>query len=783
MNFKTTAFLAVLLALMMTVYAGLRLGSKPAESTTTPPVPTAPTSAASRDVLEKKLGDVVKVALKVKGKDEWTFEKKAPTEGGVAAWRMTAPMDMAVATWEVDKFGREIGRLQYDVSFEPGAAGGVSLADAGLSPPEATVTLTDAAGVTASVDIGKPASDSSTYVRPAGSGPILVGKANLRTLWKAKALEYRDQQLWNFAPENATRVEIIDRAHAEGPATYVFVKDGARWMMESPAAARATGKVDDMLRAISRLRVTQWYDEGKDKPVVYGVESAALTVQVTVEEKVPVAKEEPKEDEAEKDDDESEAEPAMETKTNVYELHVADRSPIGEDTKVYVRPGDEPVVATLMKATTDKFKPVMSEWRDMHVTTANVEAATRVELTAGGRQAALVQQNGAWSFEGDGGRAEDAAVKELLKAVKDMNAVVFVDAAEAASAFSQPQGEVRLTVPGADSAERITVGAHTDESTKRMVYVRRGDAAVIGKVRTGDVEKLLRAPIAYRDRTVLDVPEAHVQKLVLTTQNKYVGGKDALTFERVGEAWTMTAPVAAAVRADRIQKLVESAASLHATAIAAEGQEATSFGLHEPTATLALTVQAPSDEDATAAPAEHQLAFAAHDGKFYAKRSDRPTVYEVSADFYNQLFAELRTAEVMTFENAKVRQFSIRKAGQTHAFSKSESKWTYQSEPDLPLDGKKVDNLLLQLKDLKTERYVRSGVDDLAALGLSSPHIEVTVMLEDGTKRVLRVSEKGHDREGDKGRYATIDDGRDVFLLTEETLKRIDVSLPDLEKV
>ncbi len=778
MNFKTTVALAVLLAAMVVAFAAVRSRPKPAESSMTAPVGrTGPSSAASRDLLEKKLGDVVKVALQVKGKEPWVFEKQTPAEGGTPTWRMTTPMDMPVAVWEVDKFGRELGRLQYDVSYEPGATGAISPADAGLSPPEGTVTLTDAAGETAIVEIGKPASDNSTYVRLAGKGCICVGKANLRTLWKSKPLEYRDMQLWNFAPENVTRVEVTDRTAADGPLAYAFVKDGARWMMESPAAARATNKVDEMLRSISRLRVGQWYDEGKDKLAVYGLEPAALTVRVTVEEKVSLAKDEPEEDEPEGDDEEEEKEPATQTKTSVHELHVASRSPIGEDIKVYVRAGDDTAVATVMKATTDKFKPA-ADWRDMHVTTANVEAATRIDLSVSGQRAAFAQKDGAWHFDGDGGRAEDSAVKELLKAVKDMSATVFVEAEspDAASfGFSAPQADIRLTVPGIDGPERITVGAYTDESVKRMVYVRRGDSTSIGKVRTPEVETLLRLPSAYRDRTVLQVPEAQIHKISLSTQNRYVGGQNTATFER-DVTWTMTAPVKAAVRTDRMDKLVRSLANLRAAAIVAGDGEASAFGLNAPTATVTITQ---TDETAT----EHQFMFAAHNGKFYARRADQPSIYEIAADFYNQLFDEFRTTDVMTFEDAKVRQFSIRKGDQTHTFVKNESRWTYQAEPDLPLDAKKVDNLLLQLKDLKTERYVRNAADDLAAFGLSLPYIEVTVTLEDGTKRVLRVSQQGSDKEADKGKYAVVDDGRDVFLLTDDTLQRFEVSLPNLEKV
>ncbi len=806
MNFKTTIVLMALLAAMCVAYVMSRPALKPAESSTAtkPLAASSPTSATSREVIEKKLGDVVKVVLQVKGKEAWTFEKKAPAEdaapGATATWRMTAPMDTAVAAWEVDKFGRELGRLSYEISYQGGEPGAVSAAAAGLSPPEAVVTLTDDAGASATIEIGKPATENETYVRLAGGERIFVGKGNLRNLWKTKALEYRDQQLWNFAPENVTRIEVIDRSAAGAPVNYAFAKEGAKWMMESPVSARATGKVDELVRAVSRLRVTQWLDDSREKLGIFGLEPAALTVRVNVEEKVPVKADEPAEDEEdgeEEKDDKPEGPP--EIKKTVYELHIADRSPIGEETKTYVRAGDDSAVGTVMKTIADKFKPAMSDWRDMKITAANVESATRIEFSRQGRSAALVLKDGKWSFE-DGTSAEEPAVKELLKAVKDMSATNFVEAesAEAASfGFTDPQAEIRLTVPGVEGVERLAVGAFTDEKTRRMVYVRRNDLSSIGKVQSSNVEALFRAPSAYRDRTVFSLADEEVQRVVLNRESKFIGGTESLFFEHTPDGWKMTEPVKAAVREDRMEKLVLALSTLRASAIAAESGQASAFGLDSPAVAIKLThrppvehrIEEPAAEGEAAKPVEvqpppvtYELAVTEHDGKFYAKRGDQPTTYEVSADFHKQLFDEYRTTEVLAFDDTKVKQLSIRKGDQTHVFVKDGGKWTYQAEPDLPLDAKKADNLLLQVKDLKTDRYVRNAAPDLATFGLTAPAHEVIVTLDDGATRVLRISSQLSDKEADKGHYAVIDDKRDVFLLTADTLKRIEVSLPELEK-
>ncbi len=175
------------------------------------------------------------------------------------------------------------------------------------------------------------------------------------------------------------------------------------------------------------------------------------------------------------------------------------------------------------------------------------------------------------------------------------------------------------------------------------------------------------------------------------------------------------------------------------------------------------------------------LAVTQHDGKFHAKRSDRPTIYEIDKGLYDQLFEEFRKAEVMDFDDDKVRRFSIRKTDETHVFVKQDDRWTYEAEPDLPLDSTKVLNLLLQVKDLTTERFVVNSVGDTAAFGLASSSSEVVVTLDDGTELTLAVSDRLSDATPVPGHYAIASGIDGVFLLTAHTLRRIDVNLDVLE--
>ena len=783
MNFKTTVYLTVLLVSLVAAYSLLRRGGGPAEQNM---VETSPVgaSAVARNVLDTELGDVSRIVCQREGEDEWVFEKSAQTENSsTKEWYMTSPLTFKALSWEVDRISRQLPGTQYEVSYLPGQAGGVTVAEAGLEPPVVIVTLTDEDGTSASIEIGKPASQYTTFVRVAGKEEIYVAMASLRDLVKPKLLDYRDKQLWSFQPVNAVRVEIVDRSGAGEPVNYTFGLDGKRWMMESPATARATSKVDDMLRGMSRLRAINWHDDRPERLAAYGLEEAALTVRVTVEE--AVKKEEGKSTEGpaeEGETGEEPAEPEVEIKSTVYELHVSNQSPIGEDTKAYIRPGDAPAVATIMKTVTDKFKPVMSDWRDMQITPVDVRAANRIEISTVAGSTTLIKDDGGWSFEADTGPAEESVVAELLDAVSDLKAVAFVDGEPsdlAAFGLAEPQADIRLTIPGVENVERIAIGGYTDAKTRRLVYARRNEVASVAKLRAADVNALTRGPQTYRDRTVVNVPRDTVEQIGLSMENRYAGGRAELTFTRVDGAWKMSLPIEAPVSAEEFEGLVGKLSRLRAQSIAADSGELSAYGLDEPKATVTISYGS-SAKGETQNPSV-ELAVTEHRGKVYAKRGDRTTIYQLSGESYDQLFAEYRTDEVWTFDESSVRHFAIKKGDVAHAFERADDRWTYQSEPDLPLDTNKVENLLLQLKDLRTQRYVTHGSDDPEPFGLVKPHHEITITLDDGTTKVLSVSDQACPADPENGFYATVQGQRGVFLLSPATVERFAVSLDTLE--
>ncbi|MBU0719678.1 MAG: DUF4340 domain-containing protein, partial [Planctomycetes bacterium] len=473
---------------------------------------------------------------------------------------------------------------------------------------------------------------------------------------------------------------------------------------------------------------------------------------------------------------EEKPEVATETKVTVYELHVSSRAPIGEDTKAYIRVGEESAVGTIMKTVADKLKPEMSEWRDMRVTTANVSMATRIELATSDGAATFVKGDGGWTFEDDGEVAESEAVEALLDAVRDLKATAFVDGPPddlVALGLDRPQADIKLTIPGVEDVERIAVGGYTDAHTKRLVYVRRNEIASVAKVRAAEVDVLTRGLQAYRDRTVFNVPADQIVEIAISAKNQFGEGRMDASFTRTAETWSMSLPVEVTARDEQLKKLAEALAGLQAESVVGSGEELSAYGLDDPAVTVKFRPGPEAD------PLE--LAVSEHDRKVYAKRGDRGSVYELTLAFYGQLLAEHRAREVLTFDDSAVLQFSIRRGDVTHAFARAGEGWTYGAEPDLPLDPRKVTNLLLQLRDLRTEQFVDHATTELGPWDLTAPEHEVTVALQDGTYVALLVSKQVCPEDSQGRYYAAVRGQPGVFLMSTDTIARFAVSLDELE--
>jgi hypothetical protein len=690
------------------------------------------------------------------------------------------------------------------VKYEPGESGGVSLEQAGLKPPRAIVEMKAEDGTTYTVYVGKPASGRETYVGLPDSDVVYVVQSSLDNLLRDRLVEYLDKSMLEFDANDAVKMQVTYMP-LEGESTdYRLVKtERDDWVFEAPFDADADDEaILGAVRAMARLRAAEWIAADASMDVGrFGLDPPELDIRVTCEvvTEVPVEDEEGG-DVMEREEGEEAAEPEMieQTETHHYRLLVAGRGPLGKDQQVYAKVADVPGVAAIAKSTAEKLKPDVEKWRNMKVLRADVSGATKIHVQSGEDPpfTLLKTEAGKWTFEDEGGLADKEAVDALIKKSNDLRAVAFVDDADPQSpeyGLTEPSVEIHFTLPGREAPERLTVGGPTDATAKRLYYVRYGASTSIAKVRAADVQLLMRDGLAYANKQITDLPVSDIEAIELTRPNAITGQPETITLERPsGGAWRMVAPIERKTDPTAVTSLVTVLASLEAERVIARTAEPKAYRFDAPTAQAAVSYRelpdmagagtGDSEEPADLGPQERTLLLEFVDigHTIYARRLDRPTIYAIRRADYASLLEELADKTIWDIGDAEVVAASVKSGESTHRFEKEDEEWTYAPEPDLPIDGAKVDELIKRIQELKIDHFVAYGVDNPAEYGLAEPERTIHIETDDGRSATLLISASPCAGGPRRSHCAILEGGSNVFSLKGD-LSGFDVRIADFE--
>lgn len=825
MQFKTTLGLFIAVVVMGVGIFFLRTKNPPPRPTVAPMKP-MPGEEADRELIEKKPELVTEIAVSSEGQPDWKFVRDGDTSE--SGWRMVEPTASDVQKWQVEQIASTLTGLTYAVSYDKNAT--VTLESVGLSPPRAVVTLTDQDNTKMTVHVGRQEGANEAYVALNDSDTIYRVKRSLQYLLKKDYLEYIDRKLVDAKPDKIVRLRVKPAADDAESETYELVRSGEGWEFEQPVSAAAMAdKIDKVCTTFGSLSTVAWVEDAVDDPALFGVGDEALTVTATIRRDPPKTPDSADADASSNGTDEDAA-PTFEDVT----IRFSSINPLGDKNKVYVRRGDERLIGTIMLTIADQFKPNLAEWRDNRLTTSDPLAARQVDLTVGDQSASFVRRGLGWNYADSGDPADRIEVETMLRVIKDTDAVNFVSGVSTDPAqfgFDAPRASVTMTYAD-NHTETYTVGGFTDEETKRLAYVRQDDSDTAAKVRVNDLDALVRSPVSYRDRTLIDVDKERFTKFEFRRKSKRVGEPAVeFTLTKDGKEWRMTDPIEGAVDTEAINKLVATLSNLRARELIDAGDDLTPFGLDDPDVVLSYSYLPPviykmkerENEDAdddvkpesavidvdsnsvnsngaaddVKPPADDQpvklnaepyqppsetLTIRATNqaNNLYALREAFPeVVYVIPQPAYDQLSADYRGRDILEFDAAQVASFSLTVGEDTQTFEKGETAWSYAGEPDLPIDTMRVTNYLLRVNDLKAAGFVDFDAKDLTAYGLDAPTHKLTIAIKDAPSQTLLISERAG-KGG--GRYAAVEGQPIVFVLEPDALDRIKIEIADFEQ-
>jgi hypothetical protein len=783
----------------------------------TTPIDERPEPETTRALFDPKPETIVKMRYERAGQDTLTFAKskadRARKGGETDAyddWRFVEPFEAKAVNWSLDSLANKVRDLKYRQRDDT-----ITDETAGLNPPRATIAITDSTDTEHTVEIGKSAAGGNTFVRVQGEKTVYIVDAKFDDDIKKKLDDYRDKDLVALTSNDAVSIVVTH----EG-VTYRMTRDANKdWIFSEPFSGYGdNAKVNGLADNVNYLRASEYVDGAVDDLSRYGLDKPRLTVGVTTEKALPAdpAEAAPTTQDAATQDAEP-AEPKVERKT--VDVAFGGFADLQQKT-VYLQIAGQAGVVKVQKTDYDKFVPKPNEWREMKITRSKVRTATKAELAIAGETVTLTKEGARWRLPS--GDADTAATADMLKAVADLEATQYrelTDGGEAELGLDQPRAVLTLTVPDQTEPERITVGG--ESKSKTMAYVRRGSGRSVGVVRAESVARLLQPAVAYRDRKVFTFGRQQARQIDLLRKSPGTAAPVALTLVKDEQSrWRMTQPIDAEVERQAATDILSDLSRLRAKAVVASGA-GDAYGLADPDVRVTVTVDvppppkpaspptsqpavtqpaatqiaatqpstAPGSQPVASAPAEPAepesrefvLAVTRQDDKTYARTTRSDLIYEIDSVIHEHLTAELLDRTVAKLSTSQVTGLEIVRADEptrSHKFAKADKPWSYLTDPDVPIDPKKVDELVDKLVGLQAERFISYAAADLAAYQLDAPDLVLTVTRGDGDPIQILIADEGTD----DARYATVAGSNRVLLLKAADVEPFDKTVADFEK-
>jgi hypothetical protein len=785
MSFKTTLLLLVLAVVGFAVwfFAGQRQ-----PTVVEPEEPAVSEQAKTRYVLEPRVmeSDVVRLQIERRDQPRLVFERreKEGETGRMEDWRMVEPLGSRTENYVVSGVVRMLTGLQYRRSFTPGSEGAVSLADAGLEPPTATVTITDKEGTEYAVDVGKKvALSNDMYVRVVGSDEIMVVGRDMTRDIEREVNDYRAKRLMQLKAADARHVQI---EHED--ATYDFSSAaGKQWVINAPVKAYALPeKIKGLINTLGRIRVEEFVDDAPESLDSYGLESPFLTVSVMTEEKELVL-EEPNQPEDAEEPTTQPIEPRFEVVKKEYELAVGGYADLKSETR-YVKRADQPWVASVKVDQLEKLIPELAELRDPTVTRIKAADATRLEISAAGTTAVLEKTDGKWHGSGDLAEIETPAVRKVLEAFEDAKAIDYIDDPHNLSEYGLDSPRVVLTVATEGAVEPVTLRIGADTPSGRNTYVQLAGQPTVMVISAERASELAVTPLSLRSRVMTSGTPQQVTKIELEHRDKrYVLEREQ------NKRWKLLEPADAPPDTAAVRELVTDLSRLRAREVVARGDDG-SYGLNDPALTIHFVMEQPVETPAPASqpttqasqpttqasqpavePVEHTLVIARRAGKTYARIDDGPYVFELDKSHWTVMTQELIRRGLFDVEGEDVAYLRIEAPAGALEFEHDGERWVFVPDPYVQLSQKRVADFVKELAELRVDAYIAYRDGDLAQHGLEDAPVTVMMRLKDGAAITLKVTQV---RRGELPRKAAWIEQQRIFLLqptqTEKLMRGLD---------
>lgn len=313
----------------------------------------------------------------------------------------------------------------------------------------------------------------------------------------------------------------------------------------------------------------------------------------------------------------------------------------------------------------------------------------------------------------------------------------------------------------------VKVGSNTP--TGFSSYIQTGDGPKIYRATRSLRSTFDKDVKALRSKTVVGWPRTDVGEVeIQNPKENFVLKKE----NPDKEEWALAREH---IPADTTEwnKTLNAVLELKATDFAAEDDKSLAkFGLGKPHVRIQLT-KAKANDKLT-------VLIGKAGGKVYAKRGDKPTVYEVDKEIVTKLeapSASYRSLRLANFNRFDVKRIKLERPSGVVELLKEDKDWSLPTNLNAKIDTPKVDTFLTSLQDIKLTRYLAAG-----APGPKNPPLTIRLFEKKDKEEKEKLSlELGVPQ----GKLVTTkrSDLDVAFVISEEDLKKLNLQERDFLKV
>ncbi len=501
-------------------------------------------------------------------------------------------------------------------------------------------------------------------------------------------------RLWSIEPKDVEGLTVKRQAD-----TIRLKRVDNGWEMLEPVKARADrGPVDEVVTSLATIRVDREVASSPAKLADFGLDPAAAEIRLEVKGR---------------------PEPLV--------LFVGAKSPTGA--WVYAKEGGKPAVVTLSEVTARDVARPVGDFRDKTIVAFDRKNVTAIDVEVdGNRFSVAADEPGKWRIvKPSVYQADGDMIANFLEKLETGKAKEFV------AGGSEP-----LAAYGLDKPSRVTLwlGRDKDRSSKALLFGRT-DPAKQGTyvVREGETDVMLapeeiwkvvpKTVAALRDKVVVAYAYDKANRVEL------VSGRGAVTLEKDGSAWKITAPEALKADGAAVSNVLWRIRDLRATGFLADGVAEVGRYLAKPDVTVRVWEEGVKEPKTLLLKASAEkrggspAAVAAVEGQGPVMLVDGKAIDDLS-----RTAADLRDRSVFpAFELGDIKRARISAAGKPLVVDRSgENEWKVVEPAKGLAKEAKVSGLLLALRSLRWKDIASAKGDDAAQYGLDKPELEVSLL-------------------------------------------------------